>query len=1131
MGPMHLLIDLQSAQNGSRWRGIGRYSRSLAKALSRNCGPHRITVLLNARFPESIADIRRDLGPDVEQSSIAVMRIPERVSADCAANAWRRRAAELLRQRLIAAIDPDAVLIASLFEGFADDTVSSVESLVTPVPTAVVLYDLIPMTDPDLYLGSKAAKAWYSDRLDNLRRSSLVLPISHSAAQEARSLVGVAGSKVTIISSAADERFVGLTATAGAQQSLRSKLGISRPYLMHCGNVEPRKNFEGLIRAYARVRPALRRAHQLVLVGHAPEEGRTRLQSHAAAEGLQPDEVVLTGYLPDPELAALYLGSALFVYPSRHEGFGLPALEAMHFGVPTIGARCSSIPEVIGRDDALFDPDSPSEVAALIERTLDDDVFRRDLVEHGARQAQQFNWNVTAASAWRAIEERVERSDRSKIRGRLDDRGTRSALLRQLCVPCGGIAPTDKDLQDVADCVVHNERSAVLRSAFADVAGAFRVRAKGLRIVGSFRNEPVRALADALRSLGHSVDAPIEARDQEHRTIHDVCTDPLYTALDDAHGGGVELQIETYAGKTDVDAFRDQAGPRAMRFGPVICTTPRQAIHHYLNGSQAWAIGAGLGLDHLVTPNQADLIVSPVPSSDKRPFVFLHLVRNLWKDGTDLALDAFGTVLGGDHSVELLIAASVDAMPGIEDIICRNYSLSGERRTSIRIVPMPADRSALRDLVGQCDVLLYPARLIGFYSPIAFAVAQGVPVVTTRSGDHLEYCTARSAWLVDFEFVEVNVSGRSESLASEAVFSELCEALRQASYTPRAQLREMGQAGLKHLLNEFSWRDVASRLVASVLKARLNEPDVPARIECIASSAAIRSLPTLCLAPQGLAGESVSIVAWGERASGMLDSSTIGGDSGTGFFTDQEIPAHRQLSNASPTLPCTLIVGTREVLCDEMLSQFLNRLVDRGTPWFMVMDVEGIGALIRLMSLGEGTETLDALRRCACIFAPSVRAMNLLRELGLLGNLALAPRCTRVPSGRDPIEEGSVFSSGDDLRGLIDLCIQITRTRAPERQRDDMRLARAGCEDRAIGANVCEPEFRVSPSGTVRLTDTVPTCGAVASDADSNSQSHATKRPLCAHVVGASRSPFVDSILDSSSMQSASIPRPQRDQP
>jgi O-antigen biosynthesis alpha-1,2-mannosyltransferase len=1131
MGPMHLLIDLQAAQNGSRFRGIGRYSRSLAKALSRNRGTHRITVLLNARFPESIADIERDLGSDVEESNIAVMRIPERVSADSAANSWRRRGAELLRQRLIAAIQPDAVLIASLFEGFSDDTVSSVESLVTPAPTAVVLYDLIPLTDPGLYLGSKDAKAWYSDRLDNLRRSSLVLPISHSAAQELRTLVGLDGSKVTVISSAADERFVGLTATSSAQQSLRARLGINRPYLMHCGNVEPRKNFEGLISAYARVRPELRQAHQLVLVGHAPDGGRTRLQSHAASEGLQSDEVVLTGYLPDPELAALYQGSALFVYPSRHEGFGLPPLEAMHFGVPTIGARCSSIPEVIGREDALFDPDSSSEIAALIERTLDDEAFRRDLLEHGARQARQFDWNVTAASAWRALERHVEKSVRPGTRDQFDDRGTRSALLRALCVPHDGVTPTDKDLRDVADCVVHNERVAARRRAFADVAGVLRVRAKGLGIVGSVEDEPKWALVDALRGLGHFVDAVIEPGDHVPRNICDDCAEPLHTVPDDAHGWGVALQIETCVGERDVDAIGDHAGRRATRFCPVVCTTPRQAIRHYQNGSQAWAIDAGLGLDHLVSRDHADRIVTPTPSSDKRPFVFLHLVRTPWIDGTDLALDAFETVFGADHSVELLIATSVDAMPGIEDILRRTYSVSGKRHTSIRIVPMPTDRSALRDLIGQCDVLLHPARMIGFYSPIAFAVALGVPVVTTHWGDHLEYCTTRSAWLIDFKFVDLNSGDQSESMASEVVFSELCEAIRRASCTTRAELREMGQAGLKHLLLEFSWRDVASRLVASVLKARQHGLVGPARIECIASTAVIGSLPALCSAQPELPGALVSIIEWEARAFRTLNPSTLRGDSAIGFLTDQELPEQRQLLNASLTLRSTLIVGSREVLGDEMLPEFLNRLADRGTPVFMVMDVQGIGALTRLISCGEKAETLDALRRCACIFTPSVRAMNQLKELGLVGNTALVSRRTRAACGHDPIEDSSLFASEGSMPGLVELCRRITQRGDLEGQRDATDLALADGAVRAIRASSCDPESCVPATEVLRSTFALPNGRAVASDTVSNSEPSVAKRSFLATGVDATRSLVVGTKRVARSTLSESISKPQWDHP
>src|SRR5206468_1796947 len=131
---------------------------------------------------------------------------------------------------------------------------------------------------------------------------------------------------------------------------------------------------------------------------------RERLQAQAAAAGLAPSDVVFTGFVREDHLVLLYRLCKLFVFPSLHEGFGLPALEAMSCGAAAIGADNSSIPEVIGRDDALFDAKSIPAMAAAIQRCLADDGFRAQLADWGPRQARNFSWDSSARAALEAIE-------------------------------------------------------------------------------------------------------------------------------------------------------------------------------------------------------------------------------------------------------------------------------------------------------------------------------------------------------------------------------------------------------------------------------------------------------------------------------------------------------------------------------------------------------------------------------------------------------------------------------------------------------------------------------------------------------------------------------------------------------
>ena len=128
------------------------------------------------------------------------------------------------------------------------------------------------------------------------------------------------------------------------------------------------------------------------------------LTSFASQFGIQPREVVFTGYADDADLVMLYNICAAFVFPSFAEGFGLPALEAMSCGAPVIASNATSIPEVVGLTSAMFDPYSVEELTAKLSRVLADNEFRTALAAYHLKQAATFSWNNTAIKAITAFE-------------------------------------------------------------------------------------------------------------------------------------------------------------------------------------------------------------------------------------------------------------------------------------------------------------------------------------------------------------------------------------------------------------------------------------------------------------------------------------------------------------------------------------------------------------------------------------------------------------------------------------------------------------------------------------------------------------------------------------------------------
>jgi glycosyltransferase involved in cell wall biosynthesis len=402
---MRIVIDLQGAQSkASSKRGIGRYTMSLARAIARNRNDHQIFLVLSGLFPETIEPIRAAFDDLVPQENIRVWYAPDRVAFSDSSNHWRRSAAEYVREAFLASIEPDIILISSLFEGYGDDAITSVGLLSETIPTAVILYDLIPYIYRDPYLENPNFKSWYLEKIEHVRRCDLWLAISESSQQEGIEHLDLASDWAINVSTDADECFQPFNISTKEETSLRTRYGLNRPFVMYTGGIDHRKNIEGLIRAFASLPKGLRDSHQLAIVCSAQPESKHELEQLAEKLGMSKRDLILTGFVPESDLLTLYNLCSLFVFPSWHEGFGLPALEAMRCGAPVIASNTSSLPEVIGWEEALFNPHADDEIAKLIARALSDMDFREALIENGQAQSVKFSWDRSAKRAIEAME-------------------------------------------------------------------------------------------------------------------------------------------------------------------------------------------------------------------------------------------------------------------------------------------------------------------------------------------------------------------------------------------------------------------------------------------------------------------------------------------------------------------------------------------------------------------------------------------------------------------------------------------------------------------------------------------------------------------------------------------------------
>lgn len=401
---MHIVLDLQACQSPeSRRRGIGRYSLALAKAMARNPRGHDFTVLLNGAMGESIEFLRGQFDDLLPQDRLVTWESLAPTSFIDPANDFRRAASEVLRMQALRRLKPDFVHVASLFEGLADEVVGTLRTGEAHLG-AVTLYDLIPLAHQEIYLQEQRVRNWYMEKVEYLQHADVMLGISQFSCDEAVELLQISKERLVNISGAADDTFVRLDDAETFRSELMHRYGLQRPFVMYAGGFDSRKNIGALIRAFALLPGNVRRAHQLVIVGGAPPTERATLDALSNQLGLGVHDVIFAGYVPDLDLVKLYNLCALYVFPSLQEGFGLPALEAMSSGAVVIGADASSLPEVIGYADALFDPRNDNAIAAKMVEALTDSDFRASLREHAQEQCRKFSWKESAERAINGFE-------------------------------------------------------------------------------------------------------------------------------------------------------------------------------------------------------------------------------------------------------------------------------------------------------------------------------------------------------------------------------------------------------------------------------------------------------------------------------------------------------------------------------------------------------------------------------------------------------------------------------------------------------------------------------------------------------------------------------------------------------
>lgn len=258
-------------------------------------------------------------------------------------------------------------------------------------PSIVTIYDMVYKLYPETMAQANL------DLLQavvprSVNECSKILTISENSKQEICDLLNIPKEKISIAYPAFDERIYKIV-DPSISNPLICSLGITKPYILYLGTLEPRKNIETIIKAYAQL-PELHKDFDLVLAGGngwKSESIYTTIETYHLKE-----HVHFTGYISQETQVALYNQAECFVFPSLYEGFGMPALEAMACGAPVITSNTSSLPEVVGDAGIKVNPMSADELSSAIHSVINNTSLKQEMKLKNKDQIQKFSWKKAA---------------------------------------------------------------------------------------------------------------------------------------------------------------------------------------------------------------------------------------------------------------------------------------------------------------------------------------------------------------------------------------------------------------------------------------------------------------------------------------------------------------------------------------------------------------------------------------------------------------------------------------------------------------------------------------------------------------------------------------------------------------
>ena len=843
---LRVVIDLQGFQReGNRIRGIGRYSLELVKSLIYNYPENEYILFSNC----SLYDFKNEFKIEISNNNLNVIYFEwfpaADINEDLTSEYSKTLIATQLRSYALSLIHADIILLTSFFDGFKDNTLIDYDISYDLPPIVSIIYDLIPLINPSTYLDNDHEyKSFYLQKINKLNNLDALLTISESSKNEILEYTDFKSHQVFNISAACDNDLFNEDRIIAFDHSIN--IHDFGKFILYVGAIDPRKNLYNLLKAYSLLPLDLLLKHKLVLAGPYSQKEIILLHKWIDQFNLGSQNIIILGFVKDSELVSLYQNCYLFVFPSLHEGFGLPVLEAISCGAATISSNNTSLPEILCLKSVLFDPLCIDQIKDLIIRACTDSNFYKLLKQNSKDRKGKFSWKVTATKVTKSIHKILNSFSMSSHLTKSQ------SSLRELNNMNYNLLVSKLSENNIFKS--QDQEITLYKKRVASAIDLLNIQAKRFlfninhipldciwKVEGPFDSSYSlsilnRNFALALLRLGqkvvlHSTEGTGDFLPSSEFLAKNITLKNLYEQSHDTNSKNCIVSRNLYPPRVnDLDSIVNLF----HAYGWEETLFPRNWVDDFnkhldcitVMSSQVKKIlvdsgvylpieVSGLGVDHIDNvQDDENLLIT------KKSFSFLHISSCFPRKGIDILLKAYGLSFSSYDDVTLVIKTFPNIHNNVHKLLAR-YRQLNSNYPDVNIIYDDLNDSQIKSLYNQCNVLVAPSYGEGFNLTLAEAMHLEVPVITTAWGGQMDFCNSANSWLVDYEFEYSNTHfNLSDSVWAKPSFKHLAKIMKDIYISPPTVILSKVESAKKSI-SRFKWDLMAEKNIDFISQTNL----------------------------------------------------------------------------------------------------------------------------------------------------------------------------------------------------------------------------------------------------------------------------------------------------------------------